>query len=40
MRKTIVLNDDIFDLTPEEYKKLYNVTDEEYEMLVKQSQEM
>lgn len=36
----MIVNDDIFNLTPEEYKKLYNVTDEEYEMLVKQSQEM
>ena len=36
----MIVNYDIFNLTPEEYKKLYNVTDEEYVMLVKQSQEM
>ena len=34
------MNDDIFDLTKEEYKKRYDVTDEEYERLVKKSQEM
>lgn len=38
--KLKVVNDDIFDLTEDEFRKQYGVTAEEYSALVKASQEV